>query len=139
MTGYLQALAGGVLIGCSAALLLLANGQIAGVSSIASALVARRSGATSWRFLFLAGLIFGPVLFMAATGAWPTVRIAASWQLLIAGGLLVGFGARLGAGCTSGHGVCGLGRLSRRSIAAVTTFMATAILTVLFMRHGGLP
>lgn len=138
MIAYVHALAGGALIGGSAALLLLANGRIAGISDIASGLVARPNADTTWRIAFVFGLLMGPVLFLAMTGRFPEVTIAATNPMLVTGGLIVGFGVRLGAGCTSGHGVCGLGRLSLRSLVAVTTFMATAILTVLVTRHGGL-
>lgn len=136
MIAFLAPLAGGALIGTSAALLLMANGRIAGISGILGGLLAPRAHDWIWRAAFLLGLLAGPVLFRAAAGHWPEVRIGASWPMLVAAGLLVGFGTRLGSGCTSGHGVCGLARLSRRSFAAVATFMATAIATVFLMRHG---
>jgi len=136
MTGYVVSLAGGMLIGLAAAVLLLVNGRIAGVSGISAGLMGTPDRDTLWRALFLAGLLLGVLLFTAVVGHAPTVRIDASWPLLIAGGLLVGFGTRLGSGCTSGHGVCGLGRLSRRSFAAVATFILFAVATVFAMRHG---
>ncbi|MFK0272901.1 YeeE/YedE family protein [Ensifer sp. NPDC090286] len=128
MNEYGNALAGGLLIGLSAAILMVANGRVAGISGIAGRLlqgVQASSGA-----LFVLGLIAGPVLYRLVFDAWPSVTVTASWPLLVVGGLLVGFGSRMGSGCTSGHGVVGLARLSRRSIAAVATFMAAAIVTV---------
>lgn len=131
-------LGGGMLIGLSAALLLLADGRIAGISGIAAHLLGRPDGGTPWRGAFLIGLLLGPALFLVLAGRWPVVHIAASWPVLAVAGLLVGFGTRLGSGCTSGHGVCGLARFSRRSLAAVLTFMTTAMLTVFVVRHSGL-
>lgn len=128
MNEYGNALAGGLFIGLSAAILMVANGRVAGISGITGRLlqgVQASSGA-----LFVLGLIAGPVLYRLIFDAWPSVTVTASWPLLVAGGLLVGFGSRMGSGCTSGHGVVGLARLSRRSIAAVATFMAAAIVTV---------
>lgn len=139
MSSYVQSLAGGALIGCSAALLLFFNGRIAGISGITGGLLGPANRDTAWRIAFLAGLVLGPVAFMLVAGHWPAVRLDASWPALAAGGLLVGFGSRLGSGCTSGHGVCGLGRLSRRSVAAVATFMLTAVATVYLVRHGFSP
>lgn len=136
MSPYIASLAGGGLIGASAALLLLLNGRIAGISGIAGGLLGRLSADTPWRVAFLAGLLLGPLLFLLVAGDWPAVRFDVSWPLLVVGGLLVGFGTRLGSGCTSGHGVCGLARLSPRSLAAVLTFMAAAIATVFLVRHG---
>ncbi|GJE18364.1 YeeE/YedE family protein [Methylobacterium marchantiae] len=137
MIVFLSALAGGVLIGASAALLLILNGRIAGISGIAAGAMLPVSRDTPWRWTFLAGLLLGPVLFRLAFGAWPVVQLDAPWTLVVLGGLLVGYGTRMGAGCTSGHGVCGLARLSPRSIAAVATFMVTAAATVFVVRHGG--
>lgn len=136
MTGYAASFAGGALIGASAALLLLLNGRIAGVSGIAAGIFTLSRTEGLWRMAFLVGLVLGPIVLRLMTGAWPAVTLEASWPLLIAGGLLVGFGTRLGAGCTSGHGVCGLARLSRRSLVAVAVFMAAAIITVFLVRHG---
>lgn len=137
MTGFLSALAGGALIGTSAALLLILNGRMAGISGIAAGAMLPFSRDTPWRWTFLAGLLLGPVLFRLAYGAWPVVQLDTHWLLIGLGGLLVGYGTRLGGGCTSGHGVCGLARLSPRSIAAVATFMVAAIGTVFLVRHGG--
>ncbi|WP_430910308.1 YeeE/YedE family protein [Methylobacterium sp. sgz302541] len=136
MNAFLPALAGGALIGASAALLLLANGRIAGISGILGGLLGTAARDGAWRIAFLVGLLAGPALFRLTAGHWPEARIGASWPMLVAAGLLVGFGTRLGSGCTSGHGVCGLARLSPRSFAAVATFMAAAIVTVFLVRHG---
>ena len=134
---YLQSLLGGALIGLSAALLLILNGRIAGVSGIAAGVFGRVNGEAATRFAFLAGLVAGPAAYRLAFGAWPPIHVSGSIPLLIGAGLLVGFGTRLGSGCTSGHGVCGLARLSRRSMVAVATFLVVAVLTVTIQRHGG--
>jgi uncharacterized protein len=136
MNPFLQASLGGALIGASATVLLLLNGRVAGISGIAGNLLKAPDTNTPWRITFLLGLLLGPVLYRLAFDHWPEVALDASWPMLVAGGLLVGFGTRLGSGCTSGHGVCGLARLSWRSLAAVLTFMAVAILTVFMVRHG---
>lgn len=130
------ALGGGALIGLSAVLLMLADGKVAGISGIVAALLRRPDEATGWRLAFLAGLLLGVPLVTLALGHAPAVSIAASLPALALAGLLVGYGTRLGSGCTSGHGVCGLARLSPRSIAAVLTFLGTAIVTVTLVRHG---
>lgn len=129
---YLQALEGGLLIGFAASLLLLFNGQIAGISGVLGSLVEGRGG--SWRWLFLGGLVSAVLLVRLAGGAVPGA-LSLSWPLLIGSGLLVGFGTRLGSGCTSGHGLCGLGNLSTRSLVATLTFMAVAFVTVFVVRH----
>jgi uncharacterized membrane protein YedE/YeeE len=134
-----QALAGGGLIGLSAAFLLLSNGKIAGISGIAGRLLLERGEGTPWRAAFLAGLLFGPLLFVAGSGHWPEITIEASGPVLLIAGLLVGAGTRLSHGCTSGHGVCGLARLSRRSMVAVAAFMGAAFVTVFLTRHGAHP
>lgn len=132
MDAYLPALGGGLLIGLSAATLLL-NGRIGGISGLVAGLARpgerRRADAA-----FLIGLVLGPPLFAQLAGHWPAMRIAADWPVLALAGLLVGFGTRLGSGCTSGHGVCGLARLSPRSIVAVLVFLATGMLTVALVR-----
>jgi uncharacterized protein len=132
---YLQSLAGGALIGVSAALFLLLDGRIAGISGIVGGLLGSRTTMTATNLAFVLGLLLGPSLFRILIGHEPVVRINSPWPLLAAGGVLVGFGTRLGSGCTSGHGVCGLARFSRRSIAATGVFMTTAIATVFLVRH----
>jgi uncharacterized membrane protein YedE/YeeE len=136
------ALIGGVMIGLSAWLLLAANGRVAGISGIFGGLLSRGSYATpgfggdwAWRVLFLIGLVLGAAGHRAWVAPEQTIAVTGSIPLLIAGGLLVGFGTRLGGGCTSGHGVCGIGRLSKRSIAATLIFMIVAGLTVFVTRH----
>ncbi|MEE7476700.1 YeeE/YedE family protein [Methylobacterium hispanicum] len=133
MNAYLPALAGGLLIGLSAATLLLVNGRIAGISGLVAGLAQPGERQLS-DLAFLLGLVLGPPLFAAMAGHWPLMRIEASWPVLAVAGLLVGFGTRLGSGCTSGHGVCGLARLSPRSLVAVLVFLATGMLTVALMR-----
>jgi hypothetical protein len=136
----LPALAGGLLIGAAAALMLWLKGRIAGISGIVGGLLQPSHGDTSWRALFLVGLIGAPLLLALARGHVPTVSSPAPDRALIMAGLLVGFGTRLGSGCTSGHGVCGLGRRSLRSLVATLTFIASGALTVFVVRHllGGL-
>ncbi len=126
---------GGLLIGIASVLLLWAAGRIAGISGIVGGLLARPSGDTPWRVAFIAGLLIGGALYMAATGRPFAVELQAGWPMMIVAGLLVGFGTRMGGGCTSGHGVCGIGRLSTRSIVATVTFMAVAVATVFVVRH----
>jgi uncharacterized membrane protein YedE/YeeE len=120
--------------GLAAALLWLANGRIAGISGIVGNLTSTRTGDVAWRVVFLAGLIVAPSCYAALAGV-PVIRLDASVPVVIAGGLLVGFGTRLGGGCTSGHGVCGLARFSPRSIVATCLFMAAGFITVFVMRH----
>lgn len=130
-----QALFGGLLIGTAAAMLLLTNGRIAGISGILGGLFNRRRGDTGWRLSFVVGLLMSPFLYRAV-GESPAIVVAAPTPLLIAAGLLVGIGTRLGSGCTSGHGVCGVSRGSPRSIAATVVFMAMGVATVYVSRHG---
>jgi uncharacterized membrane protein YedE/YeeE len=136
---YLQSLIGGALIGLAASLLLILNGRIAGVSGIVGGVVGgvigRIDAELVERIAFVVGLLLGPVVFLIFFGAFPAVTITSALPVLIVGGLLVGFGTRLGGGCTSGHGVCGLGRLSKRSFAAVATFFVVAGATVFMMEH----
>ncbi|GLS18169.1 membrane protein [Labrys miyagiensis] len=132
MSPYWPSLMGGMLIGLSAALLLLLNGRIAGVSGIAGRLVQGFHILTNGAFIL--GLVLGPVLFLGFTGHWPAVTITASSPLLLLAGLLVGFGTRMGSGCTSGHGVLGLARLSPRSFAAVVTFLIAGVAAVALLR-----
>lgn len=127
-------LAGGMLIGLAAALLILFNGRIAGISGILGGVLRPRSGDLGWRIAFLAGLIGTPLLWQLWQ-ALPPVQVDAGTPALIVAGLLVGVGVRYGAGCTSGHGVCGLSRLSPRSLAATIAFMAAGFLTVYLLRH----
>ena len=131
----LPALLGGILIGLSTVLLLLANGRIAGISGIVNGLLSPTVAGSGWRLAFLLGLVAAPLLYAALAGAVPPIAIASSPWLLIAAGLLVGFGTRLGGGCTSGHGVAGIARLSPRSIVATCVFVAAAMATVFVTRH----
>ena len=127
-------LAGGVMIGTAAAMLLLLNGKVAGISGILGGLLRPRGGDLGWRVAFIAGLVAAPLLYQLVTPL-PAVQIDAGTGLLIAAGLLVGIGTRYGSGCTSGHGVCGLSRLSPRSLVATAAFMAAGFLTVFIVRH----
>lgn len=129
-------LAGGALIGLAAVLLMLFQGQIAGISGILSRLLSPAAdGETTGRLAFVAGLVLAPLVAYAAVSAWPVPQIAATIPVLVIAGLLVGFGSVWGNGCTSGHGVCGLSRLSLRSLIAVATFMTSAIATVFVVRY----
>jgi uncharacterized protein len=128
-------LVGGLLIGLAAALLLLLNGRLSGISGIVGGLVVPKGSDAGWRAAFVAGLLLGALAYVLATGDAVLVRMQASVAVLVAAGLLVGFGTRLGSGCTSGHGVCGTARLSKRSIAATAVFFGVAILTVFLTRH----
>lgn len=134
MSAYLPSLAGGGLIGLAVALLLLLNGRIAGISGLVAGLGTDRGERWLADAAFVAGLLLGPPAFAWLTGAWPEMGIVASIPMLVVAGVLVGFGTRLGSGCTSGHGVAGLARLSPRSIAAVLTFLASGMLTVAMTR-----
>lgn len=127
-------LAGGVLIGLAAAMLVLLNGRVAGISGIVGGLLAPRSGEIGWRLAFVAGLFAAP-LAMTAFGVTPVPRIDAGFGMLVAAGLLVGIGTSYGSGCTSGHGVCGLSRLSPRSLVATAAFMLAGIATVFVVRN----
>ena len=135
MTPFL-AIGGGLLIGTAAALLLLLTGRIAGVSGMVATTTRMGAGSTPWSqaTAFLVGLPIGAALIALLVRS-PEVVVTSSVPLLIVAGLLVGFGTRLGNGCTSGHGVCGMARLSPRSIAATATFMASAAATVFIVRH----
>lgn len=131
-----SSLIGGMLVGLSAGLLLLFSGRIAGISGIVGGLLAKSPRSeVAWRGLFLAGLLVGGIAMSLANPGWFAMEIDRSvWAIAIAG-LLVGFGTRLGNGCTSGHGVCGISRMSPRSIAATVTFMATGAITVFVVNH----
>ena len=131
----LEGLLGGALIGLASALLLLTDGRVAGISGILSRALVPERGDFAWRAAFLLGLPLGALAVIRATGDAHGFAITPHWPVLAAGGLLVGFGSALGSGCTSGHGVCGIARGSRRSIAATCTFMATGVATVLVVRH----
>jgi hypothetical protein len=131
----ISALLGGALIGTAAALLMLLNGRIAGISGILAGTLTPASGDRSWRFAFIAGLIVAPIIIGISGMQLPQPEMPHSWLLIIVAGFLTCFGARMGGGCTSGHGVCGIARLSRRSIAATIIFMSSAIITVAIARH----
>ena len=134
-TDYVQALFGGILIGLAAIFLLFADGKIAGISGMIGGLLRTRTRLNGWRYAFLSGLLAGGFAFHLA--GWPVSSPLAgrSTGALIAAGLLVGFGTQVGSGCTSGHGVCGIGRLSARSLAATLTFMAAGAVTVYIVHH----
>jgi uncharacterized protein len=128
------ALAGGALIGISASLFILLNGRIAGITGIIGGLFRPVMHDAGWRVAFTLGLIISPMVWLIFRPL-PEIKIDASYTLLIVAGLIVGYGARYGSGCTSGHGVCGISRLSPRSIIATLTFMGTGFLTVFIVRH----
>lgn len=129
-------LAGGALIGIASTLLLAASGRIAGISGIAGGILSPVRGDTGWRVWFVAGLWTGAAIYIFSRGV-PASLMASTSPLEMAGaGALVGFGTRLGAGCTSGHAVCGLARRSKRSVVATALFMSTAMATVYLVRHG---
>jgi hypothetical protein len=129
-----SALAGGALIGLAAALLILGLGRILGAAGIVGGALEIHGAETPWRWSLIVGLALSPLVARVLWSVAPPV-FAAHWLALVASGLLVGFGARLGSGCTSGHGVCGLARLSPRSFVATGIFMATAFATVFVVRH----
>ncbi len=122
--------AGGLLIGLAVALMLLLNGRVAGISGIVGGLLTLRLRDNAWRAAFVVGLVLGALAYLSTADQSAPVRVLASLPAILVGGLLVGFGTRLGSGCTSGHGLCGMARLSRRSIAATATFFGVAMLTV---------
>ncbi len=131
-----QSLAGGILIGLASVLLMLSLGRIMGATGIlAGVLTPFAHPDKGWRVAVLAGMASGPPALMALTGTLPAVDVPVSLPMLVLGGFLVGIGVTYGSGCTSGHGVCGMARLSRRSTAATLTFMTTAGLTVYVIRH----
>ena len=129
-----SALAGGLMIGTAASVLLLLNGRIAGISGILGGLLRPVKADIAWRVAFVAGLILAPVGYSLIVSA-PVVRIDAGTSVLVIAGLLVGLGTRYGSGCTSGHGVCGLSRASPRSLVATVGFMLAGFLTVYVVRH----
>jgi uncharacterized membrane protein YedE/YeeE len=131
-----SALLGGGLIGLASVLLMLLNGRVAGISGIVGGALAISAGDKVWRLAFIAGLIVAPIVIGLFGHPLPEPQMPASWLLIVAAGILIGFGARYGGGCTSGHGVCGIARLSARSIAATAIFMINAIIVVAIIRHG---
>ena len=131
----LQVVLGGVMIGLASALLMASNGRIAGISSIVHRAFFSR-GEESWTIWFVLGLMLGPAVMLVL--GWVSLpNIDIDWGSIIVGGVLVGMGTKIGSGCTSGHGVCGIGRLSVRSFVAVAVFMSVGVMTVLLMRLGG--
>ncbi|MDX5984407.1 YeeE/YedE family protein [Sphingomonas echinoides] len=131
MTPYLASLAGGMLLGLSAALLLVVNGRIVGISGIVGRLLGGQQIAPN--IAFVVGLLAGPMLYTTAFGQPPVVTIIASTPLILVSGLLVGVGARMGSGCTSGHGILGIARFSKRSLAATATFLTSGIVAATIM------
>ena len=131
----ISGLVGGLLIGLSVTLMLLLNGRIAGISGIVGGLLAPKGGNTGWRVAFVVGLLIGAMAYILAVGGPAPVDVLASPPAILVGGLLVGFGTRLGSGCTSGHGLCGMARISRRSMVASAVFFGVAMLTVFLTRQ----
>ncbi|MFM8511545.1 MAG: YeeE/YedE family protein [Betaproteobacteria bacterium] len=127
-------LAGGILLGIASALFILVNGRILGISGILGGLLIPKAGDVAWRVAFVLGLLAAPLLYAGLRGPWE-VRIDAGWGTVVAAGLLVGVGTRYASGCTSGHGVCGLSRLSPRSLVATVSFMAAGFVAVYLARH----
>lgn len=127
-------LAGGVLLGLASALFILLNGRVLGISGILGGLLLPKDGDSSWRLSFLLGVVAAPLLYLLAVGP-VEARIDAGWATMVVAGLLVGAGTRYGSGCTSGHGVCGLSRLSPRSLVATLCFMGAGFATVYVLRH----
>ena len=134
MDAFITPLIGGLLIGSSAVLLLLSLGRIAGISGVVWGAISGQAD-NSWRWLFILGLALGPLLFHGISGAPYPAPSAQPWWVALIGGLIVGIGVKMGSGCTSGHGVCGIGRLSMRSLTATVTFMVTGIVTVYITHH----
>lgn len=130
-----ESLFGGILLGISATILLLVNGKIAGISGIMNGIMSPKKGDYSWRLLFAVGMIAGGLISVLMLGVAVPSTANLSLGMVIAAGLLVGIGTRLGNGCTSGHGICGMGRLSKRSIVSTCVFMAVAGLTVFVRLH----
>lgn len=132
----LASFGGGLAIGLGAVLLMLGLGRILGATGIVSGIVfPEGKSEVAWRLAMVAGMVLAPAVIFAVTGTMPEVNVPVSPAMIAIGGVIVGFGASLGSGCTSGHGVCGLSRLSVRSLVAVPTFMATAAITVFVIRH----
>ncbi|MCZ6813719.1 MAG: YeeE/YedE family protein [Alphaproteobacteria bacterium] len=131
----LSALAGGALMGLGAVVLLGLTGRIAGISGIIAGLLPPGRGEALWRLAFLVGLVGGGAIYRTLGGPLQAIQFSMSTFMIVLGGLLVGFGAGLGGGCTAGHGVCGVARVSKRSLSAVAVFILTAGLTVFLIRH----
>ena len=129
-----SATAGGIVIGVAAALLVLANGRVAGISGIVGGMLAPRPRDVAWRIAFIAGLLAAPVVH-SAVSMLPAITIDGTYPMMIVAGLVVGVGTRYSGGCTSGHGVCGLSRFSPRSLVATLSFIAAGFATVYFLRH----
>ena len=133
---WLRAAGGGLLIGLAAALMIVFNGRIAGVSGVLGGLVFERASSDRrWRSMFLGGMVLGATMLAALVTTLPPARLQTGWLGMAAAGLIVGYGTRMGSGCTSGHGVCGIARLSQRSIVATITFMTFGAATVFVIRH----
>jgi hypothetical protein len=134
MNNLLIPVVGGALIGISALAMLALLGRIAGISGIFAGVITAEPG-SAWRWAFMVGLIAGPLLFQSQSGSSAPLPSEAGWPFSVVAGFLVGFGTRYAGGCTSGHGVCGIGRLSQRSIAATATFIGVGMVTVFITRH----
>lgn len=128
------ALAGGILLGLASAIFILINGRVLGISGIVGGLLRPKTGDAGWRISFVLGMLSAPLLYMLVAGPVPAT-IDAGWGTVVLAGLLVGVGTRYGSGCTSGHGVCGLSRLSPRSLAATLSFMGAGFAIVFLVRH----
>jgi len=127
-------LAGGILLGLASAIFILVNGRILGISGIIGGLMRPKTGDAGWRIAFVLGMLAAPLLYMLVAGP-VSATVNAGWGTMVLAGLLVGVGTRYGSGCTSGHGVCGLSRLSPRSVAATLAFMGAGFAIVFLMRH----
>jgi len=133
---FWASLLGGLMIGAASVLLMLLKGRVMGATGILGAAVFDRpAGDTAWRVVLLLGMVSGPGLIALTTGNWPEIEVPVSTAALVIGGMIVGVGVTFGSGCTSGHGVCGMARLSPRSIAATAVFMAATFVTVFVVRH----
>ena len=131
----IPSLLGGMILGIAAALYVLLHGRILGISSIVAELLHPKVGDIAWRLSLVLGLLSAPFLAALIFGIRPVVEIDSDWLIIVLAGLLVGFGAHYGSGCTSGHGICGLSRLSPRSLVATLTFMGAGFMTVFVLRH----
>ena len=131
----IPSLLGGMILGVAAALYVILHGRILGISGIVSGLLHPKESDTAWRLSLVLGLITAPFLAALFFGIFPIIEIDSSWTAIVIAGLLVGFGAQYGSGCTSGHGICGLSRLSPRSLLATLAFMGAGFITVFVIRH----